>query len=133
MQCVLVVQAETIETFGPLALNWIEIRPATMLMIVPGHEERRDAPRPLGDHLADVVLDHRQPADARAHVHAHALGVGLVDREAGVVQRHLRRREAVVDERVERRVSFGCIQSAALKPFTSRGDARGQRRGVEAG
>jgi hypothetical protein len=36
MQCELVVQAETIETFGPLALNWIEIRPATMLMIEPG-------------------------------------------------------------------------------------------------
>jgi len=30
------VQAETIETFGPFALNWIEISPATMLMMVPG-------------------------------------------------------------------------------------------------
>ena len=36
MQWERVLHAETIETFGPLALNWIEIKPATMLMIEPG-------------------------------------------------------------------------------------------------
>ena len=85
-----------------------------------GHEERRDAPRPLGDHLADVVLDHRQPADARAHVHADALGVRVVDHEAGVVERHLRGREPVVDERVgAARLLRRASSRPALKPFTS--------------
>ena len=46
MQCELVVHAETIETLGPLALNWIEIIPATMLMMVPGTKkgDRRRGP-----------------------------------------------------------------------------------------
>jgi hypothetical protein len=79
MQCELVVHAETIDDVRALGAELDRDEARDHVDDRAGHEERRQAPRPLGDHLADVVLDHRQPADARAHVHADALGVRLVD------------------------------------------------------
>ena len=55
---VLVVQAETMETFGPLALNWIEMRPATMLMMVPGTKngDRRRGPLAIISRMLSSII-----------------------------------------------------------------------------
>ncbi len=61
-----------------------------------GDEERRDTPGTALEQLAVHLLEQREPADARADVHANALGVAGVDREARVAQRLARRRDRVV-------------------------------------
>ncbi len=57
-QCALVVHADTIETFGPFALNWIEIKPATMLMIVPGTKkgDRRRGPLAIISRMLSSII-----------------------------------------------------------------------------
>ena len=56
--CELVVQADTIETFGPFALNWIEINPATMLMIDPGTKkgDRRRGPLAIISRMLSSII-----------------------------------------------------------------------------
>jgi len=58
MACELVVQAETIDTFGPFALNWIEMSPATMLMIEPGTKkgEMRRGPLAIISRMLSSII-----------------------------------------------------------------------------
>ncbi len=103
-----------------------------MLMIVPGTKNGEILRRPPAMYAAVCVFDERQPADAGADAHAHALLVAGVVVEPGVVDGFDRGGEAVVDERVEaarflRRQIFADVEALDLAR-----DARGERRGVEA-
>jgi 3-oxoacyl-(acyl-carrier-protein) synthase len=57
-QCELVVQAETMETLGPLAPYRIEMRPATMLMMVPGTKngDRRRGPLAIISRMFSSII-----------------------------------------------------------------------------
>ena len=63
-----------------------------------GNEERRNLARASGEHGRVFALDDVEAADARADMNADAVVVGLVDLQAGVVHRLLRRGDGEVDK-----------------------------------
>ena len=66
-----------------------------------GHEERRNAPRPLFEQRLAVVLDVGQAADAGAHDHADALSVGIGDFQSGMSHCLEAGGQAVLNEQIE--------------------------------
>lgn len=66
-----------------------------------GHEERRDAPRPLLEQGSAVVLDIGQAADTGTHGYADTLTIGVGDLQAGIANGLEAGGETVLDEQVE--------------------------------
>ena len=64
------------------------------------HKKRRNSTRTLGNHLANIVLDHRQAADTGADVDADAFRIFFGNDQARIVHRHLGCGDAKMDERI---------------------------------
>src|SRR5579862_650628 len=118
-QCALVVQAETIDTFGPLALNWIEIMPATMLMIVPGTKngDRRLGPLAIISRMLSSIIGSPPMPEPTFTPTRSALESSITSPASSSASFVAARPKCT--KRSDRRVSFGGIQSAELNPFTS--------------
>ena len=85
---------------GPCSRSGSTGCPATMLMIMPGTKNGLTFAQAARAVRGVRLLDHRQPADARADAHARALLVAVPALEPGVADRLHRGDEAELDERV---------------------------------
>ena len=85
-----VAQAVTMQKFGPCSPYSIEISPLAMLLISIGMVKGETRPGPLSTHVAVLILERLQPADAAADDDAEALAIRLLDIDAAVCHRHLR-------------------------------------------
>jgi hypothetical protein len=79
-----------------------------------------------------LLLDERQAADSRADAHADALLVAAIVVETRIGHRLDRRHEAVVNECIVAARFFRRQVFADVEILHFGGDARGERRGVEA-
>src|SRR5690606_36783816 len=83
--------------------------------------------------LQGGFLDALQAADAGADGHADALGVLARDLQAGVPDRHHRRRVAVVDEGIHLLQVLGSNPLRSVEVLDLAGDAGRERGGIEVG
>ncbi|MCY1359403.1 hypothetical protein D9M69_459720 [compost metagenome] len=97
------------------------------------HEERRNAPRPLGQVFDLGFFDARQAADARAHDHADAFGVGFGDFKTAIAPCLHPGSQPVMDERIHLAGFLGRDIGADVEVFDFAGNVRGDGRGIETG
>ncbi|KAF5029068.1 hypothetical protein DSECCO2_652490 [anaerobic digester metagenome] len=98
-----------------------------------GDHERRDAVGAGLDEFGMEDLDGLQSAKAHAQQHAHAVGVGVVDDEAGMLDEHLAGGHRELDETVHALGLLGRHVLLWVEALDLAGDARGVLRSVEVG
>ena len=98
-----------------------------------GHVERRDLARPALQELGRLLLDAEDAANARTDDRSDAVGIGLGDFQARIVQGHERGRQSVVDERLHLLRVLGRHEGGGIEIADLPGDAGGEAGGVEMG
>ena len=98
MECALVVQAVAVAEFG--SARAAADGNVTRCQVNNGgrDEKRRDAPRALFQQDLVFALDHLEPADAAADIHAHLFADVRGHLEAGIGEGEIRRRDGELDE-----------------------------------
>src|SRR5258706_2851973 len=119
VQCGRVAHADPIGALGPLALNWIEIIPATMLMIVPGTKngDRRRGPLAIFSGILSSIIG-RPPMPEPTFTPTRSPFESSITRPASSSASRVAARPKWM-KRSLRRVSLSGIQSAEVNPFTS--------------
>ena len=95
------------------------------------HEKRRDPPRTLGDHFANIFFDHRQTTDARSDIHTDAFGIAFGNINSRIVDRHFGGGEPVVYERIHSPHFFGRHPLRGIEILDFASNARRQHRRIE--
>ena len=95
------------------------------------NEKWRDARRTAFEHLLVHLFDERKSANARADDHADAIGIFLGRVDAGIIDRHLRRGDGVVNERVGLLDLFLLDPLLRLEAAHLAGDLTRKRAGIE--
>src|SRR5208282_13045 len=98
-----------------------------------GNEERGNLARSAREERAMFALDHVESADARANVHAYALGVFGRDLELGHLHRFIGGGDGEVDEAAHLLYFFFLDEIEGIKVADLGGDLAGKGRGVEPG
>ena len=118
---------------GPLKTQHDGQLPGHQIDDRPRHEERRDAPRPALEVVLVRGLDQGKATDAGAHEGAEALRVLLGDLQSTVAKGLQARCHAVMDEGVEVPQLLRVHPVGGVEVPHFPGNARWERRGVEAG
>lgn len=96
-----------------------------------GHIERRNLARAALMQFDGLLFDAEQPADTGAQNGAHAFGIAFVDLQPGIVQRHERGADTVVDERIHLLDVLGGHKLGGIEILDLARDPGGELRGID--